>query len=153
MQNITYRRAQNTDSEAITNILKGTFAEYEINLPAGYSFSDIEELEEEYLNSSGEFMVLIKAQMIIGFFALLPSTNNQVELKRLYLTANERGRGLGKYLLNLAIKTAEQSGYNRMHLETTSKFVQAVRLYREFGFINKIIITNHFLKIAFLSIR
>jgi N-acetylglutamate synthase-like GNAT family acetyltransferase len=136
MQNITYRRAQKRDSEAITNILKGTFEEYEINLPAGYSFSDIENLEEEYLNSSGEFIILIKEQIIIGFFALLPSTNNQVELKRLYLTANERGRGFGEYLLNLAIKTAKQSGYDRLHLETTSKFFQAVGLYRKFGFIN-----------------
>ena len=108
MQNITYRRAQNRDSEAITNILKGTFAEYEINLPAGYSFSDVEKLEEEYLNASGEFIVLIKAQTVIGFFALLPSTDNQVELKRLYLTADERGRGLGKYLLKLALDTATQ---------------------------------------------
>ena len=135
MQNTTYRRAQKGDSEAIKTILKGTFEEYEINLPAGYSFSDIEKLEEEYLNSSGEFIVLIKEQMIIGFFALLPSTNNQVELKRLYLTSNERGQGLGKYLLNLALKTAKQSGYDRMHLETTSKFFQAVGLYRKFGFI------------------
>jgi len=135
MQNITCRSAQNSDSEVIKNILKEAFEEYEINLPAGYSFSDIENLEEEYLNSSGEFMVLIKEQNIIGFFALLPSPNNQVELKRLYLTANERGRGLGKYLLNLAIITAKQSGYDRMHLETTSKFVEAVGLYRKFGFI------------------
>ena len=134
MQNITCRRAQKKDSDAITRILKGTFKEYEINLPAGYSFSDIENIEEEYLNSSGEFIVLIKAQTIIGFFALLPSSINQVELKRLYLKANERGRGLGEYLLNLALKTAAQSGYDRMHLETTSKFFQAVALYRKFGF-------------------
>ena len=136
MRNITHRRAQNRDSEAITNILKETFAEYEIDLPAGYSFSDVEKLEEEYLNASGEFIVLIKAQAIIGFFALLPSTANQVELKRLYVKATERGRGLGKYLLTLALDTATQSGYDRMHLETTSRFFQAVALYRKFGFRN-----------------
>ena len=136
MQHITYRRAQTTDSEAIANILKETFAEYEVNLPAGYSFADVEKLDEEYLNASGEFIVLIKAQAIIGFFALLPSTANQVELKRLYVKAAERGRGLGKYLLKLALDTAVQSGYDRMHLETTSRFFQAVALYRKFGFRN-----------------
>jgi len=138
MQNITYRRAQKRDSEIIKHILKETFEEYEINLPAGYSFSDIENLEEEYLNATGEFMVLIKEQNIVGFFALLPSNHNQVELKRLYLTATERGKGLGKYLLNLALKTAIQSGYGRIHLETTSKFVQAVALYQKFGFIKNV---------------
>ena len=55
MQKITYRRAQNSDSEVIKNILKETFEEYEINLPAGYSFSDIENLEEDnFLTLGGE---------------------------------------------------------------------------------------------------
>lgn len=134
MQNITYRRAQNRDSEAIKKILKETFEEYEISLPAGYSFSDIESLEEEYLNRGGEFIVLLREQNIIGFFALLPSNNHQVELKRLYLMATERGQGLGKRLLDLALRLSKESGYNRIHLETTSKFFEAVALYRKFGF-------------------
>ena len=37
MQTITYRRAQNSDSKVIKNILEEAFEEYEINLPAGYS--------------------------------------------------------------------------------------------------------------------
>ena len=105
-----------------------------MQLPDGYSFADVDNLEEEYLIASGEFLVLIRGQRIIGFFALLASGPNRVELKRLYLTADERGKGLGKYLLNLALKTARQSGYKRIHLETTSRFFQAVSLYRKFGF-------------------
>ena len=117
------------------DILEAAFGEYDIKLPAGYSFTDIEDLEEAYLNTAGEFIVLTRGQRIIGFFALLPSNNNQVELKRLYLTAGERGKGLGKYLLNMAVESAKQSGFDRMQLETTSRFVQAVGLYRQFGFV------------------
>ena len=124
-----------SDSEAIQNILKATFREYEINLPDNYSFADVEYIEEQYLNKNGEFIVLLREAHIIGFFALIPSDNNQIELKRLYLTANERGKGLGKYLLNMALKLAKESGYSRMSLETTSRFVEAVSLYRKFGFI------------------
>ena len=131
---ISYRRARNCDSGAIKNILMKTFKEYEIKLPGNYAFFDVENLEEVYLNSKGEFIVLIKYHKIIGFFALLPSKNNQVELKRLYLIASERGKGIGKYLLKLALKMAKESGYCRIHLETTSKFVKAVGLYRQFGF-------------------
>lgn len=134
MQHIIRRKATAEDSGAIKKILKKTFEEYEIDLPAGYSFADIENLEEEYLNSGGDFIVLIREQRIIGFFALPPSGNNGAELKRLYLTAGERGKGLGQYLLSLALKTAAQSGYDRMQLETTTRFVQAVGLYRKFGF-------------------
>ena len=134
MDTITHRRARNNDSEAIKKILKETFDEYAIDLPAGYSFADIEDLEEAYLRSDGEFIVMIRAQRIIGFFALLPSDSNRVELKRLYVAAAERGRGLGEFLLNLALTAARTAGYERMVLETTSRFVQAVGLYRKFGF-------------------
>ena len=41
MQNITYRRAQNSDSEVIMNILEEAFEEYEINLPAGYMVNPV----------------------------------------------------------------------------------------------------------------
>jgi len=133
-ENPIYRSADSRDSEAIKLILKRSFAEYKIQLPENYSFSDIENLEEVYLDSGGEFTVLLRDQTIIGFFALLPAENNQVELKRLYLTAAERGRGLGKYLLELALDRARKSGHNRVYLETTSKFLEAVGLYRKYGF-------------------
>jgi putative acetyltransferase len=134
MQNMTFRRAQNSDSDAIQNILKSAFKEYEISLPRNYSFFDIENLEETYLEAKGEFVVFLKEENIIGFFALLPSDNRLVELKRLYLVATEQGKGIGKYLLNEALRIAKESGYDRIHLETTSKFFEAVGLYRKFGF-------------------
>ena len=134
LEDIICRQANSKDAGAIEAILKTTLSEYEIQLPENYSFADIEHLEDEYLKSGGEFMVLLREQAIIGFFALRPSSGNQVELKRLYLKADERGRGLGKHLLNLAIKTATTSGFARIHLETSSRFVEAVGLYRKFGF-------------------
>ena len=132
--NTQARRANNRDSNSIGKILKRTMAEYEIQLPENYSFSDIENLEEIYLDSGGEFIVLLRDGSIIGFFALLPADNNQVELKRLYLTAAERGRGLGKYLLEMALDRAQKNGHRRIYLETTSKFKEAVGLYRKYGF-------------------
>ena len=132
---VTYRQAQNSDSEAITHILKTTFKEYEIDLPDGYSFADVENLEEHYLCKNGEFIIFSRKQQRIGFFALRPSDNNLIELKRLYLIANERGKGLGKYLLNMAIRLGMESGHAQLFLETTSKFTEAVALYRKFGFI------------------
>jgi len=134
MQEITFRKAQNSDSEAIQKILKPIFKEYKINLPDNYSFADIDNLEEEYLDKSGEFIVLLREQTIIGFFALLPSVNDQIELKRLYLKASERGQGLGKFMLKEALRIARKSGHAKIHLETVSNFVEAVSLYRKYGF-------------------
>jgi len=134
MHDITHRKARNSDSEAIQNILIPIFREYNIRLPDNYSLADIDSLEEEYLDRSGEFIVFKREQAIIGFFALLPSVKNQVELKRLYLTASERGQGLGKFMLKEALRIARKSGYAKIHLETVSYFVEAISLYRKFGF-------------------
>ena len=87
-----------------------------------------------YLDSGGDFTVLLRDKNIIGFFALLPADNNQVELKRLYLTAAERGKCLGKYLLEMALSKAQEDGHYQIYLETTSKFKEAVGLYQKYGF-------------------
>ena len=133
-ESVTIRSATVRDSDTIGLILKKILAEYNIQLPENYSFADIEKLEEVYIDSGGEFIVLLKDRHIIGFFGLLPADDNQVELKRLYLTAVERGRGLGKYLLEMALSRAKEDGYHRIYLETTSKFKEAVALYRKYGF-------------------
>ena len=41
-------------------------------------------IEEHCLSKNGEIMVLLKKQHIIGFFALLPSGSNQIDLKSQY---------------------------------------------------------------------
>ena len=133
-ENVTFRRATNRDSDTIGQILKKILAEYDIQLPENYSFADVEKLEEVYIESGGDFTVLLRDQNIIGFFALLPANDNQVGLKRLYLKADERGRGLGKYLLEMALNRANEDGHHRIYLETTSKFKEAVGLYRKYGF-------------------
>ena len=133
-ENLVCRRANDSDSDDIELILKRTLAEYEIQLPENYSFADVEKLEEVYIDSGGDFTVLLRDQIIIGFFALLPADNYQVELKRLYLKADERGRGLGKYLLEMALNRAKEGGHHRIYLETTSKFKEAVAMYRKYGF-------------------
>jgi len=138
MSDVTIRKAQNCDSKVIQTILATTFKDYEIDLPQDYSFADVENLEEQYLARKGTFMVLLRGEDIIGFCALLPSGKNTIELKRLYLTAGERGQGLGKNLLKMALDIAGESGYQRIHLETTSRFVEAVGLYRKFGFVDHV---------------
>ena len=133
-ENVTCRRATNNDADTIGRILKTILAEYEIQLPDNYSFADVEKLEGIYIDSGGEFKVLLRDEEIIGFFALLPADNNQVELKRLYLTAAERGKGLGKYLLEMALNRAQEGGHHRIYLETTSRFKEAVAMYLKNGF-------------------
>ena len=66
MMDLTYRRAQNSDSESIKHILETTFREYEISLPDGYSFADVENLEAVGLYRKFGFINHVGAKLSPG---------------------------------------------------------------------------------------
>lgn len=55
-------------------------------------------------------------------------------LKRMYLRAEYRGRGLGRQLLGLALATARREGCEQVRLDTTDRQYDAIRLYEGAGF-------------------
>ena len=78
---------------------------------------------------------MVKNECVIGFTILRPISEECIELKRLYLTFSERGRGLGRMLLDYAILYAVEKKVQTIRLETTSKFKEAVSLYQRNGFL------------------
>ena len=56
------------------------------------------------------------------------------EIKRMYVTAAARGRGLARRMLAELERTARAAGYHRVILETGSKQPEAVGLYRSSGY-------------------
>jgi len=131
-KNISYRRAEVADIEQIKEILFSALKEYEIAIPDNYSVSDIDNLHID--NYRGGVFILLREKRVVGFIVIRPITEDCLELKRLYLTSSERGKGLGLFLLNQAIDYAKKNDYKSIRLETSSKFREAVSLYKKHGF-------------------
>lgn len=129
---ISLREAEFGHIEPIKEILLSSLREYQIAIPDNYSVSDIESIANK--KHSNRIFVLLRDVSVIGFMVLRPTTKDRIELKRLYLTASERGKGLGAYLLNCAIQFAQINHFKSIRLETTSKFKKAVSLYKKLGF-------------------
>jgi GNAT superfamily N-acetyltransferase len=126
------RKARIENIEPVKSILFSALNEYQIAIPDPYPVTDIDSIGSE----SAEFktFTLVKNESVIGFIILRSISEDCMELKRLYLSSLERGRGLGRMLLEYAIQYAREKKVQTMRLETTSKFKEAVSLYRKSGF-------------------
>jgi GNAT superfamily N-acetyltransferase len=57
-----------------------------------------------------------------------------VELKRMYLRPDSRGRGLGRQLLGVALDWAREHRLRTVRLDTSERMEAAQRLYEAHGF-------------------
>jgi carbonic anhydrase len=64
----------------------------------------------------------------------LSGSEGVCEMKRLYVTPEERGHGVGAALAMAAIRAAKEIGYRKLMLDTLPNMRMAVKLYRELGF-------------------
>lgn len=87
-----------------------------------------------YQKSGGEFWVMLDKEKVIGTIALKPLKASEVELKRFYVDAVYRGKGIGKQLINQAIEAAKEKGFKTIKLDTSKKLNQALGLFRKIGF-------------------
>lgn len=71
---------------------------------------------------------------VVGSVALRDLGGGAVELKRMYLRPEQRGRGLGKELLALALAWAREHDMSVVRLDTSERMVAAQRLYEAHGF-------------------
>jgi putative acetyltransferase len=71
---------------------------------------------------------------VVGSVALRDLGDDRVELKRMYLRPDQRGRGLGRQLLELALDWARANGMRAVRLDTSERMVAAQRLYEANGF-------------------
>jgi len=68
--------------------------------------------------------------------ALRPIESDGVcEMKRLYVTADGRGHGLGKRMVERLFDEARRIGYREMWLDTLPSMLEAIAMYRRFGFV------------------
>jgi putative acetyltransferase len=88
----------------------------------------------EILDPGGHiFLALINGNSV-GCCALLPLEENTFELAKMTVAEEYRGQGIGRELLQYAIKQAKALGATRLFLGSNSKLANALHLYESAGF-------------------
>jgi ribosomal protein S18 acetylase RimI-like enzyme len=69
-----------------------------------------------------------------GCVALRKLDEASAELKRLYVRPQCRGHRLGRLLVEVAVARAREAGLKSVRLDTFPSMIEAITLYRSFGF-------------------
>jgi GNAT superfamily N-acetyltransferase len=131
-------RAQTTTDIAACAEL---FRAYESSLGIDLAYQDFEQelaaLPGKYAPPSGQLLLARAAEgELIGCVALRPlELDGCCEMKRLYVSPEGRGCGLGKALVNAIIEEAKRIGYREIRLDTLPTMVEAISLYQKCGFL------------------
>lgn len=115
-------------------LIEGILTEY--GFPFGQVGSverDLDDVAERY-GEAGGFWVAELDQQIVGTIAVRPKEGRACEIKRLYLRADMRGKGLGQALYEHAEAFLRACGYDRIWLDSSRRFEKAHRLYERNGF-------------------
>jgi putative acetyltransferase len=116
------------------------FQEYEASLKISLCFQNFEQelanLPGDYAPPRGRLLLAREFDELMGCIALRPLGPTTCEMKRLFVRAEYRDRGLGRVLIEAIIEEARKIGYTHMRLDTIAdRMERAIALYRSIGFV------------------
>ena len=114
----------------ITSILK---AEFDLAKET-YADFDLKNIKEVYGGKRDMFLVAIIGSTIIGTIAIKEDDHNSALLRRVFVSSEFRGIGLGKKLMVKAIEFCEKKDYSVINFCSTDKMKAANNLCKRNGF-------------------
>jgi len=132
---LSVRPATTADSERVRKLVFEVLAEFGLRGDPDSTDADLNDLETNYTGRGGCFDLIEDAHgNLVGCWGLYPVDKSTCELRKMYFVPSVRGLGLGRYVLEVALRKAKQMGFSKIVLETSSKLIAANRLYQRFGF-------------------
>jgi diamine N-acetyltransferase len=103
---------------------------------------NLNQLEKELSNSSSEFFFIYFNSEVAGYLKINTNDaqteklgNESLEIERIYIKNKFQKKGLGKYLINKAIKIAVERNKKKIWLGVWEKNEKAICFYKKIGFV------------------
>jgi len=95
---------------------------------------EIDRLADYYGERQGAFFVVYDGEMLAGVFGLERLGAPSAELRRMYVDASYRRRGLARMMLNYAERACREAGTRVLTLSTSEMQQAALAFYRASGY-------------------
>jgi putative acetyltransferase len=132
------RAIKRSDNKAIADVIKRSLEEFGIAREGTvYTDASTNSLFELFEEVNLPYNILIdENNQVVGGCGLYPTNglpSGYVEVVKLYIAPQARGKGFGDKLLKLCFKQAEELGFTHVYLETLHELDFAVKLYEKVG--------------------
>lgn len=135
---ITIREIQPEDNTELAQVIRRALEEFKANKPGTVYFDEsTDHLSDLFQVENSIYFVAIEENILLGGAGIFPTAGldpDTVELVKMYLRPEARGKGLGKTLILKCIDYAKSKGYKRIYLETMNELDKAVIAYEKLGF-------------------
>jgi putative acetyltransferase len=131
---LNIRPATNSDSDEIKAVVFGVLKEYGLEPDPGNTDEDLDSIDSHYWKNGGYFGVVEDGNIIVATIGLYRVDQQTCELRKMYALPSQRGKGLGRKLMEFALRKAKEMGFKRIVLETAAPLKEAIGLYKRFGF-------------------
>jgi putative acetyltransferase len=129
------RRAAAADHAGVTRELAAYFAFLGEDVDPEGLDHDVAHWQAEYDGAAGVMLVVVDPDgEVVGTAAVRRLEPGVVELKRMWLRPDRRGRGLARRLMDRCLEEGRTLGGRAMRLDSEHRLAAAVRLYRSYGF-------------------
>jgi len=136
MNNVFYKLAGNPEDYSLG---KELILEYAGLLGIDLCFQNFDKeiinLSDMYSHPEGGLIIAYVDDTAIGVAGIRKFENDVCELKRMYVKYDFRGKGIGRELLDSAIKLAGTLNYKTIKLDTLESMKSAIKLYIACGFV------------------
>lgn len=131
------RAWQPQDRQVAAEVIRSVLAEYGIGWEPDGADRDVYEVEMAYLQVRGAFWVVEQQGQVVGTAAFYPVNRGvgTVEIRKMYLLPQVRGKGLGRWLLQRLEQEIAAQGFREVWIETASVLKEAVKLYESSGYL------------------
>jgi len=140
---ITIRPIEQRDDPVLAEIIRTVFREFKIDKPGTvYTDPTTDNLYALFKTPDAAYWVAEEDKKLLGGCGIYPTEGlplKYAELVKFYLSADSRGKGIGKALMEKCFSAATASGYEQLYLESFPELATAVGMYKkaEFAFIDK----------------
>ena len=130
------RPATNQDFDSIFKLIENAYLKFGDRVWLQGQDSDITDIEGNYPNQGGAFVVLEQKRKIIGTHAVRPINIQEglITFRRLYLKPEYHGSKASHLLFQWAIDWAREHTFKRIEFWSDTRFERAHSFFQKFGF-------------------